>query len=283
MEKKCFAKINLILDVIEKREDGYHNIDGVMQLVDLYDILKVEISDEFKITCNNPSVPLDEKNLVYKAYNILKNEFGFEEKFYIHIEKNIPVCAGIAGGSSNCAMFIESVDELLGLGLSLDEKRTLGKKIGADVPYMLTGHTARTGGIGDEIDILSDIPKTAILIVNNGVEIPTPYVYSKINPSGKNKRVDEILKVYENKKYDKFFESLYNVMEDVSIEYCAEVGEIKEKMYELGALKSLMSGSGPTVFGIFKDDVNFEKAYNYFKKKYANTFKTYTVGGKNGQ
>lgn len=283
MEKKCFAKINLILDVIEKREDGYHNIDGIMQLVDLNDTIKVEISNEFKITCNNPLVPLDEKNLVYKAYNLLKNEFWFEEKFNVHIEKNIPVCAGIAGGSSNCAMFIESVDELLGLGLSLDEKRKLGKKIGADVPYMLTGHTARTRGIGEEIEMLTDIPKTKILIVNNGVEIPTPYVYSKITPSGKNTRVDEILKIYNNGDFDGFFERIYNVMEDVSMEYCPEVREIKGKMTELGAYKSLMSGSGPTVFGVFKDDENFEKAYKYFIEKYENTFKTYTIGGKNGQ
>lgn len=283
MKKKCFAKINLILDVIEKREDGYHNIDGVMQLVDIFDVLSVEISDEFKITCSNPVVPTDEKNLVYKAYNVLKNEFGFKEKFNVHIEKNIPVSAGIAGGSSNCAMFIEAVDEILSLELTLDEKRKLGRKIGADIPYMLTGQTARTRGIGDEIEILKPIPKTRILIVNNGIEISTPYVYSKIVPSGKNEKVDEILKLYENENYDSFFNCLYNVMERVSIKYCYEIEKIKGKMLELGAVKSLMSGSGPTVFGIFKDDENFEKAYKYFKNKYTNTFKTYTIGGKNGQ
>lgn len=283
MEKKCFAKINLILDVIEKREDGYHNIDGIMQLVDIFDILSVEISDEFRITCSNPNVPTDEKNLVYKAYNVLKNEFGFKEKFNVHIEKNIPVSAGIAGGSSNCAMFIEVVDEILNLKLSLDEKRKLGRKIGADIPYMLTGQTARTRGIGEKIEILKPIPKTRILIVNNGIEISTPYVYSKIVPSGKNEKVDEILKLYENENYDSFFDSLYNVMETVSIEYCFEIEEIKDKMLELGAVKSLMSGSGPTVFGIFDNDEAFERAYLFFKSKYENTFKTFTIGGRNGQ
>lgn len=283
MKKKSYAKINLILDVIEKREDGYHNIDGIMQLVDLHDVVDVELADSFEIICNNPNVPTDEKNLVFEAFSLMKEKYGFKENFKIKIEKNIPVCAGIAGGSSNCAVVINAIDELLKLNLTLEEKTEIARKIGADVTYLLVGKTARTRGIGEKLDILSDLPKTKILIVNNGVEIPTPYVYSQITPSGKNSRVDDLIEIYNCKNYKKFFENIYNVMEDISINYCPEIKEIKDKMAELGCFKALMSGSGPTVFGIFYDDLSFEKAYEHFSSKYKNTFKTHTIiGGENG-
>ena len=270
MKKKSYAKINLILDVIEKRQDGYHNIDGIMQMIDLYDEVEVKISDKFEITSNSKDIPLDEKNLVYKVYKALKEKYKFNERFSILIEKNIPVSAGIAGGSTNSAVVIEMIDEILGLNMSLDDKKQIGKSVGADIPYLLVGKTARTRGIGDELEILDSLPTTDILIVNNGVEIATPYVYSNIVPSGNSDRIDKLINVYKNKNYDEFFKGLYNVMEKVSISYCPEIQNIKDKMYEFNCIKSLMSGSGPTVFGIFNDDKDIKKAY--FKKIYKNTF-----------
>lgn len=272
MKKKSYAKINLILDVIEKRQDGYHNIDGIMQMIDLYDEVEVKISDKFEITSNSKDIPLDEKNLVYKVYKALKEKYKFNERFSILIEKNIPVSAGIAGGSTNSAVVIEMIDEILGLNMSLDDKKQIGKSVGADIPYLLVGKTARTKGIGDELEILDSLPTTDILIVNNGVEIATPYVYSNIVPSGNSDRIDKLINVYKNKNYDEFFKGLYNVMEKVSISYCPEIQNIKDKMYEFNCIKSLMSGSGPTVFGIFNDDKDIKKAYDYFKKIYKNTF-----------
>lgn len=272
MKKKSYAKINLILDVIEKRQDGYHNIDGIMQMIDLYDEVEVKISDKFEITSNSKDIPLDEKNLVYKVYKALKEKYKFNERFSILIEKNIPVSAGIAGGSTNSAVVIEMIDEILGLNMSLDDKKQIGKSVGADIPYLLVGKTARTRGIGDELEILDSLPTTDILIVNNGVEIATPYVYSNIVPSGNSDRIDKLINVYKNKNYDEFFKGLYNVMEKVSISYCPEIQDIKDKMYEFNCIKSLMSGSGPTVFGIFNDDKDIKKAYDYFKKIYKNTF-----------
>lgn len=272
MKKKSYAKINLILDVIEKRQDGYHNIDGIMQMIDLYDEVEVKISDKFEITSNSKDIPLDEKNLVYKVYKALKEKYKFNERFSILIEKNIPVSAGIAGGSTNSAVVIEMIDEILGLNMSLDDKKQIGKSVGADIPYLLVGKTARTRGIGDELEILDSLPTTDILIVNNGVEIATPYVYSNIVPSGNSDRIDKLINVYKNKNYDEFFKGLYNVMEKVSISYCPEIQNIKDKMYEFNCKKSLMSGSGPTVFGIFNDDKDIKKAYDYFKKIYKNTF-----------
>lgn len=272
MKKKSYAKINLILDVIEKRQDGYHNIDGIMQMIDLYDEVEVKISDKFEITSNSKDIPLDEKNLVYKVYKALKEKYKFNERFSILIEKNIPVSAGIAGGSTNSAVVIEMIDEILGLNMSLDDKKQIGKSVGADIPYLLVGKTARTRGIGDELEILDSLPTTDILIVNNGVEIATPYVYSNIVPSGNSDRIDKLINVYKNKNYDEFFKGLYNVMEKVSILYCPEIQNIKDKMYEFNCIKSLMSGSGPTVFGIFNDDKDIKKAYDYFKKIYKNTF-----------
>lgn len=272
MKKKSYAKINLILDVIEKRQDGYHNIDGIMQMIDLCDEVEVKISDKFEITSNSKDIPLDEKNLVYKVYKALKEKYKFNERFSILIEKNIPVSAGIAGGSTNSAVVIEMIDEILGLNMSLDDKKQIGKSVGADIPYLLVGKTARTRGIGDELEILDSLPTTDILIVNNGVEIATPYVYSNIVPSGNSDRIDKLINVYKNKNYDEFFKGLYNVMEKVSISYCPEIQNIKDKMYEFNCIKSLMSGSGPTVFGIFNDDKDIKKAYDYFKKIYKNTF-----------
>ena len=272
MKKKSYAKINLTLDVIEKRQDGYHNIDGIMQMIDLYDEVEVKISDKFEITSNSKDIPLDEKNLVYKVYKALKEKYKFNERFSILIEKNIPVSAGIAGGSTNSAVVIEMIDEILGLNMSLDDKKQVGKSVGADIPYLLVGKTARTRGIGDELEILDSLPTTDILIVNNGVEIATPYVYSNIVPSGNSDRIDKLINVYKNKNYDEFFKGLYNVMEKVSISYCPEIQNIKDKMYEFNCIKSLMSGSGPTVFGIFNDDKDIKKAYDYFKKIYKNTF-----------
>ena len=272
MKKKSYAKINLILDVIEKRQDGYHNIDGIMQMIDLYDEVEVKISDKFEITSNSKDIPLDERNLVYKVYKVLKEKYKFNERFSILIEKNIPVSAGIAGGSTNSAVVIEMIDEILGLNMSLDDKKQIGKSVGADIPYLLVGKTARTRGIGDELEILDSLPTTDILIVNNGVEIATPYVYSNIVPSGNSDRIDKLINVYKNKNYDEFFKGLYNVMEKVSISYCPEIQNIKDKMYEFNCIKSLMSGSGPTVFGIFNDDKDIKKAYDYFKKIYKNTF-----------
>lgn len=272
MKKKSYAKINLTLDVIEKRQDGYHNIDGIMQMIDLYDEVEVKNSDKFEITSNSKDIPLDERNLVYKVYKVLKEKYKFNERFSIRIEKNIPVSAGIAGGSTNSAVVIEMIDEILGLNMSLDDKKQIGKSVGADIPYLLVGKTARTRGIGDELEILDSLPTTDILIVNNGVEIATPYVYSNIVPSGNSDRIDKLINVYKNKNYDEFFKGLYNVMEKVSISYCPEIQNIKDKMYEFNCIKSLMSGSGPTVFGIFNDDKDIKKAYDYFKKIYKNTF-----------
>jgi 4-(cytidine 5'-diphospho)-2-C-methyl-D-erythritol kinase len=272
MKKKSYAKINLTLDVIEKRQDGYHNIDGIMQMIDLYDEVEVKNSDKFEITSNSKDIPLDERNLVYKVYKVLKEKYKFNERFSIRIEKNIPVSAGIAGGSTNSAVVKDMIDEILGLNMSLDDKKQIGKSVGADIPYLLVGKTARTRGIGDELEILDSLPTTDILIVNNGVEIATPYVYSNIVPSGNSDRIDKLINVYKNKNYDEFFKGLYNVMEKVSISYCPEIQNIKDKMYEFNCIKSLMSGSGPTVFGIFNDDKDIKKAYDYFKKIYKNTF-----------
>ena len=277
MKKKSYAKINLTLDVIEKREDGFHNIDGIMQMIDLYDEVEVKISDEFEITSNSKDIPLDEKNLVYKAYLAMKEKYKFNEKFSIHIEKNIPVSAGIAGGSTNSAVVIEMIDEILGLNMSLEDRKKIGRGIGADVPYLLVGKTARTRGIGDELEILDSLPITDILIVNNGVEISTPYIYSNIITTGNTDRVDKLINTYKNKEYTEFFDGLYNVMEKISISYCPEIQEIKDKMYEFNSKKALMSGSGPTVFGIFENKKDIENAYNYFKEIYKNTFKVKTM------
>ena len=281
MKKKSYAKINLILDVIEKRQDGYHNIDGIMQMIDLYDEVEVKISDKFEITSNSKDIPLDEKNLVYKVYKALKEKYKFNEKFSIHIEKNIPVAAGIAGGSTNSAVVIEMIDEILGLNMSLKDRKEIGRSIGADIPYLLVGKTARTRGIGDELEILESLPVTNILIVNNGVEISTPYVYSNIIPTGNSNRVDKLVEIYKNKNYKEFFNNLYNVMEEVSISYCPEIKDIKENRImpfeiddeKLKRLFSFYLHKAPTIgskSSIYLDSYKLEERWSSFKQSVPN-------------
>jgi len=255
---------DLSFDEISLDKNKKHNIDIVVDRLVIKEGIRTRLAESIEIAMKhaNNNVVIDD----------MKEKYKFNERFSILIEKNIPVSAGIAGGSTNSAVVIEMIDEILGLNMSLDDKKQIGKSVGADIPYLLVGKTARTRGIGDELEILDSLPTTDILIVNNGVEIATPYVYSNIVPSGNSDRIDKLINVYKNKNYDEFFKGLYNVMEKVSISYCPEIQNIKDKMYEFNCIKSLMSGSGPTVFGIFNDDKDIKKAYDYFKKIYKNTF-----------
>ena len=272
-----YAKINLSLDVLSKREDGYHNIDTVMQLVDLKDILKIEQKNNnlLNITCNKKEVPTNEENLIYKVWNVLKeykkNDYGLD----VHIEKSIPVAAGLAGGSSNSAYFMKLVNKIWSLNLSDEKLMEIGGKIGADIPYFFKEGTVRAEGIGNKFTELKDLKGLNILIVNNGFEVSTKYVYDNIKLSGKSK-IDLLVEaVNSGEIYNK--DIYYNTMTDISAKLCPEIKYIISEIYDLGAEISLMSGSGATVFGIFKDEKITEEAYNKLKDKYKFVLKTKTI------
>lgn len=272
-----YAKINLSLDVLNKRDDGYHNIDTIMQLIDLKDILSIDIREDnvLNINCNNMSVPTDETNLVYKAWELLK-VYSKKESLglNVNIEKNIPVAAGLAGGSSNAAYFMKALNDIWELSLKKEELMDIGKNIGADVPYFFEEGTVRAEGIGNIFTKINSFKNMDVLIVNSGCEISTPYVYSNLKLS-KSSKIGDLIKILESDNPLKK-EYYYNIMTDVSGKICPEVYEIIDRLYSLNASVALMSGSGSTVFGLFKNMNYIDKAYNELKNKYKYVIKTKT-------
>ncbi len=272
-----YAKINLSLDVLNKRDDGYHNIDTIMQLIALKDIISIDIRKDniLNISCNNKAVPTDEKNLIYKAWEILRiyNKKKFSG-LNVNIEKNIPVAAGLAGGSSNAAYFMKVINDIWEINLKKEDLMNIGKDIGADIPYFFKEGTVRAEGIGNIFTELKSFKDVDVLIVNSGCEVSTPYVYSNLKLSKKS-RIEDLIKVL---KSDNPFrrDYFYNIMTDISGKICPEVYRIIDSLYSLNSSVALMSGSGSTVFGLFENNENMNKAYNELKNKYKYVIKTKT-------
>lgn len=255
LKLEAFAKINLSLDVIGKKSNGYHEVRMIMQQVDLKDNIYIKERDEgIKIECTNPKVPTDSSNLVYKAYDIIKRKFNINKGVEIKIEKNIPMAAGLAGGSSDCAQVLIGLNKLWNLGLSEKELMEIGVKIGADVPYCIMGGTALAEGIGEKLTKIKGLKEGHILLAKPNIDVSTAYVYKNLEISEikKHPDIDKIIKDIEKDIYS-LSKDMVNVLETVTIKKHPEIKKIKEEMIFNGALGSLMSGSGPTVFGIFDD------------------------------
>mgnify|MGYP001290569804 CR=1 FL=1 len=248
-----FAKINLSLDVLEEREDGYHNIDTIMQLIDLKDVIEIECIDQNEciIECNNQNIPLDHTNLVHKA-------------------------AGLAGGSSNAAAVIKGLNEILGLNLSKEEMMEIGIGIGADVPYFFMGKTARATGVGNIFEEISPLKTVGVLIVNNGREISSKEVFEDIETSEKSK-IGKVVSAIENQDLNALRESAYNTMEKVVFEKYPKIHDIKNRLLSLGADVVLMSGSGATVFAITNTLEKRNGIYEELKEDYPIVFKAKTI------
>lgn len=278
MKKICkdsFAKINLSLDVLEQRIDGYHNIDTIMQLVDLKDTIEMENSNDnhCHIICDNPSIPTDHNNLVYRAWKNIIDYCNIDRGVHIHINKNIPVAAGLAGGSSNAASVMSGLSELWELNLSTEELMEIGTKIGADVPYFFEGEIVRATGIGNQFQKISKIQNYPILLVNNGLEISTKEVYGKIK-SSKFSTIDKVVEAIEDDNLLDLAKFSYNTMEKVVFKDHPEIGRIKDELKSYGADVSLMSGSGATVFGLFRTPEKLEKVYQQMKYEYKYVIKS---------
>ena len=273
-----FAKINLSLDVLEEREDGYHNIDTIMQLIDLKDVIEIECIDQNEciIECNNQNIPLDHTNLVHKAWEALKKYTGIQQGIKVHIQKNIPVAAGLAGGSSNAAAVIKGLNEILGLNLSKEEMMEIGIGIGADVPYFFMGKTARATGVGNIFEEISPLKTEGVLIVNNGREISSKEVYEDIESSEKSK-IGKVVSAIENQDLNALRESAYNTMERVVFKKYPEIQEIKNRLLSLGVDVVLMSGSGATVFAITNTLEKRNEIYEELKEDYPIVFKAKTI------
>lgn len=255
LELKALAKINLGLDVLGVRENGYHDVRMIMQSIHLYDKVTLEKREEpgIHLETNLPYLPVDEKNIAYKAAKILMDEFSIENGIKITLDKRIPVAAGMAGGSSNAAAVLVGMNRLFRLGLSQQDLMERGVQLGADVPYCVMRGTVLAEGIGEILTPLSPIPKCYILVAKPGINVSTKMVYEKLDSHEieEHPDIDGILSGLEEGNLRKIANSMGNVLERVTIEEYPIIEQIKTVMKESGALNAMMSGSGPTVFGIY--------------------------------
>lgn len=257
LELKALGKINLGLDILGRRDNGYHDVRMVMQTVYLYDRVILEKKEEpgIEIITNLNFLPVNENNIAYKAAKLLIDEFKIQEGIRITLDKHIPVAAGMAGGSSNAAAVLFGMNRMFSLDLSEEELKDRGVTLGADVPYCIMRGTVLAEGIGEILTPLPPMPKCHILIAKPPVSASTKVVYEKIDAKGiiDHPDIDGILMGLENQDIKKIASGMGNVLEQVMLEECPELVRIKDTMKEAGALNAMMSGSGPTVFGIFED------------------------------
>ncbi len=264
--KKAYAKVNLGLDVIRRREDGYHEVRMIMQTVDLYDILAFTRREEpgIVVTTDRDELPGDENNLVYKAARLLTETYFIKEGIKIELQKRIPMAAGMAGGSTDAAAVFHGMNEMFELGMSEDEMCTLGVKIGADVPYCIKGGTALAEGIGEMLTRLPDTPGCMVLIAKPNIDVSTKFVYENLHAEKLDCHpdIDGMRAAIEAGDLRGVARRMGNVLETVTVKAYPVIGEIKEAMMKKGAWNALMSGSGPTVFGIFGEEEEARAAYD---------------------
>lgn len=271
LELKALAKINLGLDVLGKRENGYHDVRMVMQTIYLYDDVFMQKTKEegIHLETNLFYLPVNENNIAYKAAKLLMDEFKIEGGISIRLNKFIPVSAGMAGGSSNAAAVLFGMNKMYQLGLSQQELMERGVKLGADVPYCIMRGTVLAEGIGEELTPLPALPKCYVLIAKPSVSVSTKTVYEKLDALNivNHPNIDGIIEGLEEQDLDKITSNMGNVLEEVTIGDYPIIEKIKKVMKDAGALNAMMSGSGPTVFGIFKERKDAKRAYIEIKKK----------------
>ena len=271
MRLRAMAKINLGLDVIRKREDGYHEVRMIMQTVRMYDTLEIRKKQApgISLRSNLPYVPSDERNLVYKAAKILMDEFHVEEGISMKLTKSIPVAAGMAGGSSNAAAVLFGINRMFSLGLSQKELMERGVTLGADVPYCVMRGTVLAEGIGEILTPLPACPKCHVLIAKPPISVSTKMVYEKLDSHEieDHPDIDGIIDGLKAHDIEKVASSMGNVLEKVTIEEYPVIEQIKNVMKEQGALNAMMSGSGPTVFGIYDSKEKARKAVAKIREK----------------
>ena len=264
LELKALGKINLGLDVLGRRENGYHDVRMVMQTLYLYDQIKMEKTKKpgIELNTNLFYLPVNENNLAYRAADLLMKEFEIKEGVKITLEKHIPVAAGMAGGSSNAATVLFGMNRMFSLGLSQQELMDRGVTLGAVVPYCIMRGTVLAEGIGEILTPLPAMPKCHVLIAKPPISVSTKLVYEKLDSHEitEHPDIDGILKGLKERNLKKIASSMGNVLEKVTIEEYPVIEEIKNVMKKSGALNAMMSGSGPTVFGIFDEKDRAKRA-----------------------
>jgi len=253
---KAKAKVNFSLDVIRKRSDGYHEVRMIMQTIELHDTVFIEaVKEGIEVVCSSRFIPSGGENIAYKAAGLLVSEYGIKSGVSIRIDKRIPVAAGLAGGSADAAAVFLGMNRLFSLGLSEDRLMALGKRIGADVPFCIKGGTMLAEGIGEVLTELAPIPQLNIVLIKPAIGVSTAWAYRKFDMEMVSEHPDTegLLKAVCAGNVDFLANNMRNVLETVTLREYPIVKEAKDRLMMLGAVGSMMSGSGPTVFGIFKD------------------------------
>lgn len=269
---KALAKINLGLDVVRRREDGYHEVRMIMQTIHLYDRLDIKRTQEpgIQIQTNLSFLPVNENNLIYKAAKLLMDEFSITDGVSVKLDKRIPVAAGMAGGSTDAAAMLIGVNRLFSLGLTKRQLMERGVQIGADVPYCIMRGTALAEGIGEALSPLPPMVKCPVLIAKPSISVSTKFVYQnlKLDDTTIHPDIDRLIDDIKAKNQHDIAAHMGNVLETVTIPNYPVIDEIKKHMLSNGAVGAMMSGSGPTVFGLFDDEDTAKKAYKAMRSSH---------------
>ena len=269
---KALAKINLGLDVVRRREDGYHEVRMIMQTIQLYDRLDIKRTQEpgIQIQTNLSFLPVNENNLIYKAAKLLMDEFSITDGVSVKLDKRIPVAAGMAGGSTDAAAMLIGVNRLFSLGLTKRQLMERGVQIGADVPYCIMRGTALAEGIGEALSPLPPMVKCPVLIAKPSISVSTKFVYQnlKLDDTTIHPDIDRLIDDIKAKSLHDIAAHMGNVLETVTIPNYPVIDEIKKHMLSNGALGAMMSGSGPTVFGLFDNEDTAKKAYKAMRSSH---------------
>lgn len=275
---KSYAKINLTLDVLGKLPNGYHEVKMIMQTVNLFDLVIVDKCQKgIRLSTNSKSLPTNDKNIAYKAAQLFFETVNINKGAKILIHKNIPIAAGLAGGSGNAATVLCALNALYNANLPDTKLQEMALSLGADVPYCIIGGTCLAEGIGEKLTPLSPLPCLPVVLVKPNINISTQTIYNNIDSEANltHPNTDLALTAIKSGDMDLLFSNMQNIMEDVSVQLCPEITKIKNTLSELGAKVALMSGSGPTVYGIFGDNLTAKNACDILSKTYKQTYLTH--------
>ena len=281
MKIKAYAKINISLDIVGKREsDGYHLLRMIMQNIDLYDeISVVKQAEGITLTCNKSYVPTDSRNLAYKAAMLFKERYDINEGVHIDIIKNIPVSAGLAGGSTDGAAVLKIMNKIFDINASDEELMEIGLQLGADIPYCIKGGTALCEGIGEELTSLKPFKDKIVVLVKPGFGVSTKEVYKAFNLEKVriHPKTEELIEAMQRDDLYYVANNMKNLLENITLRKHNVLIKIKEDMNRYGAVGSMMSGSGPSVFAFFDDMLKAQKCYEKMKEIYKDVFLTRTI------
>lgn len=271
MKVRAYAKINLALDVLRKREDGYHELEMIMAPITLHDLIYINTisEDEIKIESNSTIMPTDERNIMYKIAALMKERYGIRKGVNIYVYKHIPTQAGLAGGSADGAAVIKAMNKLFYLGLSYEEMAALGKEVGADIPFCIYQKTALVGGVGEKLEFIDKPFECKVLLVKPKKGVSTKKSFGNLDLNTAIHRDCHLMKKgIEENDYQAVIDNLQNTLEAPSIKMVPEIETIKQEMLKIGFDGALMSGSGSCVFGLTRSNMILEKGFKHFKGEY---------------